>query len=331
MNLIITPKAQIKLAKFMKLADNCEICGFGYVSEFNIVDDVKLYEQEGGKGAYVESTEQGVADFLAKNPQPEWILQWHTHPTFAPNPSGTDHENTLDYTKMFKNGYFDAIFNNDMKSTARFNVQLGNKKCRLQKLISETVNVVLVDLPYDFKLDSDVETWEAEAKKDFEDNYIVKKYTPVSSYNDFAYYRNANWYEVTPNDDSRQLVLPVNTVDDSEKKFLFPLDTELLTGIIQEHCDVEVLDIDAIDALNIEFTGIDKKTYNFKIIQLVECLNSQELFGKDYFKTSDIIYDNKNQLLLSITCTKDAYEYLIDLYTVPNLESDSACLKVLNS
>jgi hypothetical protein len=134
-----------------------------------------------------------------------------------------------------------------------------------------------------------------------------------------------------PNDDTKQLVLPVNNVDDSEKKFLFPLDTELLTGIIQEHCDVEVLDIDAIDALNIEFTGIDKKTYNFKIIQLVECLNSQELFGKDYFKTSDIIYDNKNQLLLSITCTKDAYEYLIDLYTVPNLESDSACLKVLNS
>ena len=95
----MTPYAFQKFMFFAKNEDDVEVSGFFVLDEDDptVLRDFFLVEQDSG-GAHTDMTEEGLSNFISD--MDEWDVPpslcmrvWgHSHPGFAPNPSGQDME-----------------------------------------------------------------------------------------------------------------------------------------------------------------------------------------------------------------------------------------------
>lgn len=92
--LTITSEAYIKLMCYINLVGDYEVNGFGRVIDDKIVD-FKILQQTVNRST-VLANEQSIFKFMSQTPRDqlkEWILDWHSHVTFSPEPSRTDLSN----------------------------------------------------------------------------------------------------------------------------------------------------------------------------------------------------------------------------------------------
>lgn len=117
--LVIEPEAWFKLMYFIHLIGDYEISGFGRIQEtdeegtYSLID-VDIIKQT-VRGAYVESDEDAVLDFIRRVPvdqRKEWTLDWHSHVNMGTTPSGTDWTNYSDMLKARSGIQFPAMIVN---------------------------------------------------------------------------------------------------------------------------------------------------------------------------------------------------------------------------
>ena len=128
--LIITSHAWAKLMAFIHLIGDYEISGFGkierredtpttfYVTDFDIIKQTV-------EGAYVESDEDAVMDFIMRTPadqREQWTLDWHSHVNMGTTPSGTDWSNYGDMLSARMGKQFPAIVVNKQGNVSAYQI-----------------------------------------------------------------------------------------------------------------------------------------------------------------------------------------------------------------
>lgn len=121
--LTITEAAWLKLMFFINLIGDYEISGFGKVVNDKIVDFDILGQTV--RGAYVESNEDEVSEFIRKLPAEErkyWILDWHSHVNMGTNPSGTDWNNYKEMLSLRLGKQFPIMIVNKRKEVTAYQI-----------------------------------------------------------------------------------------------------------------------------------------------------------------------------------------------------------------
>lgn len=105
-SLLFESKAFLKLMEYAR-GVKTEICGVGRIEkdQFGIsrVTDIAIMPQEvGGVDANVTASDmEAFFQTIPEENREEWCFNWHTHPTFSTNPSGTDLSNYKNMGELF--------------------------------------------------------------------------------------------------------------------------------------------------------------------------------------------------------------------------------------
>ena len=140
--LTITHTAYMKLMAYIHLIGKYEISGFGRVQKIDdeyYVTDFDIIKQT-VEGAYVESDEDAILDFLRRTPadqREEWILDWHSHVRMSTNPSGTDWNNYEDMLTARMNHQFPILVVNQNEEMTAYQIITPEKHTEIGLCIED--------------------------------------------------------------------------------------------------------------------------------------------------------------------------------------------------